>query len=240
MLPRVIPAAIAFMAIAAVSFAQEKPPSPDEVVRDDIRRHGVIQERKFDPAHEFRLSLGYLPQDPFWKAAGPDFGYVWHKSHTFSWEIVRAGFYASYDSEIRNKLRSEFDAARDPYEKAQFYTSTHARWTPFYGRYTFMNRGVVHQELYFTAGAGVMGWTKPEDPDNGVGAGGVFPVFDGGFGFRWYTGRRFSFTLEVLEQAAMRSTGEVTDQFYVSFGASFNLPRARSTGRIAAAGENEP
>ena len=232
MLRRVITAAMAWMAIAAVGHAQETPPTPEEVVRQDVRRHGVIQERKYDPLHEFRLSLGYLPQDPFWKAAGPDFGYVWHKSHAFAWEIVRVGFYASYDSELRQKLRDEFDAARDPYEKAQFYAASHARWTPFYGRYTFMNRSVVHQELYFTAGAGVIGWSKPEDSENGVGAGGVFPAFDAGFGFRWYTSQRFTVTLEVLEQAAMRSTGDVTDQFYVSLGLSFNLPRPRPIGGV--------
>lgn len=184
----------------------------------------IVLEPKYQPRHEFRLSLGYLPQDPFWKGFGPDVSYTWHRSRYFSWEILRVGYYVHYDSELRNKLRSEFDAIDDPYEKAQYMLTSHAQFTPFYGRYSFLNRRIVHQELYFTGGGGLIGWTKPEDGSNG---GGFRPTLDVGLGFRWYTSQRSSFKIEVLEQLHMRSDGSLGDQFYLTIGGSFFLNRPR-------------
>lgn len=207
---------------AAVSFSGGS--AAAEESEAELRTKGVIQERKHQPHHEFRVSLGYLPQDPFYKAAGPDVAYTWHRSPYFSWEILRLGYFASVDSEIRQQLRAEFDAIDDPYEKASYMVTSHAQFTPFYGRYTVMNRGILYQETYFTGGGGMIGWTKPENGDSG---GGLRPTVDGGLGFRWYASSRMSVKLELLEQFFMRSDGSIGDQFYLTFGASYTLGRKR-------------
>lgn len=195
---------------------------------DPYRPKTVIQERKYQPLHEFRVGIGYLPQDPFYKGYGPELAYVRHLGDWFEWEILRVGYFAHLDTEIRRQVAAEFDVDDDPYEKVQYLAFSHVRWAPFYGRYTALNRGVVHQETFLSAGAGVLGWTEAEGPRaDGVepGGGGVRPGFDLGLGFRFYTSARTSLTIEVHDQWIMRSDGSIGQQFHLSIGGSFASPR---------------
>lgn len=190
---------------------------------DEYAPPAIIEKRAYLPHHEFRLAMAYLPQDPFWKAYGPDFSYTWHPSEYWSWEVVRAAYFTTYNSSLRKKLASEFDKTQDPYEKASYLVASNLQLTPFYGRYTVMNRAVVHQETYLAAGVSADGWTKPQDPK--VNGGGVRPGFDVGLGFRWYTSRKTSLKLEVLDNFFMRSDGSVGDQVWLTLGMAFSVPR---------------
>lgn len=203
---------------------------------DPYRPRTVIQERKHQPLHELRVGIGYLPQDPFYKGYGPEIAYVRHLGDWFEWELARIGWFAHLDTEIRRQVAAEFDVDDDPYEKVQFMAFSHVRWAPFYGRYTMMNRGVVHQETFLSAGAGLLGWTKAEGPRaDGVdpGSGGVRPGFDVGVGFRFYTSARTSLTIEVHDQWFMRGDGSIGQQFHLSLGGSFAFPRKRSAAAEA-------
>ena len=204
-------------------------PEPDpEPTPDPFRPKKVIQERLYQPRHEFRLGLGYLPQDPFWKGYGPELAYVWHVGDWVEWEVLRAAYFVHLDSEIRRQVAAEFDIAKDPYEKVGYMVFSHVRWAPFYGRYTVLNRGVTHQETFLSAGAGMIGWTEAEGPRaDGVspGEGGFRPAFDVGLGFRFYTSRRTSLTIEVQDQFIMRYDGSLGSQFYLTIGGSFATPR---------------
>lgn len=220
---RSLPKAAATLVPAAFALLAGVPAHATDA--DDYAPPAVVEQRLYAPHHEFRLAVAYLPQDPFWKAVGPDLSYTWHLNEYFSWEVVRGAVFTTYDSSLRNKLKSEFDKSQDPYEKASFIVASHVQITPFYGRYTVMNRGVVHQETYFTLGLAANGWTKPNDgKTNG---GGVRPGFDGGLGFRWYLSRRASVKLEVLENLFMRSDGTAGDEVWLTLGASFATSRKR-------------
>lgn len=207
----IIPAAFVFSTSAARASDAE-----------DFSPPAVIERRAYLPHHEFRVALAYLPQDPFYKAAGPDLAYTWHINEYVSWEVIRGAYFTTWRTDIRNALKREFDASKDPYEKASYIAASSVQFTPFYGRYSFMNRGVVHQETYVTAGLAANGWTKPEDGKSG---GGVRPGFTGGLGFRWYTSRRTSLKLEVLENLFMRVDGSVGDQVWITVGGAFAIPR---------------
>lgn len=223
---RVAMAAVsAAIGISGTALAAESVPGNGD---DPYRPKTVIQERIHQPKHEFRLGLAYLPQDPFYKGYGPDLAYVWHPNEYLSWEVVRVAYFAHLDTEIRRQLAAEFDASKDPYEKVQFLLFSHAQFTPFYGRYTVMNRGVLHQETYFIAGAGLVGWAEAEAAradDTSGGSGGARPGADIGIGFRWYASKKLSLKLEVLDQFVMLSDGSLGTQFLISFTGSFSTPR---------------
>lgn len=236
--PRVVMAAAVAAAIylpGRVFAAEEIPPATPPVATpapeptpDPYRPKTVIQERIYRPKHELRLGLGYLPQDPFYKAYGPELAYVWHGGDWFEWEIFRAAYFAYTETEIRRQVASEFDITKDPYEKVQYLAFSHVRWVPFYGRYTVLNRSVVHSETFLSAGAGMIGWNKAEGPRaDGVdpGSGGTRPAIDVGLGFRFYTSRRTSLTIDVHDQFIMRYDGSLGTQFYLTIGGSFASPR---------------
>jgi outer membrane beta-barrel protein len=230
-------ALVAVLHVPGLAFgAEEIPPATPvpaatpapEPTPDPYRPRTVIQERIYRPHHEFRLGLGYLPQDPFYKAYGPELAYVWHIGDWLEWEIFRAAYFAYTETEIRRQVASEFDISKDPYEKVQYLAFSHVRWVPFYGRYTVLNRSVVHSETFLSGGAGMIGWKKAEGPRaDGAdpGEGGTRPAFDVGLGFRFYTSRRTSLTIDVHDQFIMRYDGSLGTQFYITVGGSFAAPQ---------------
>lgn len=188
----------------------------------------IVQERIYRPHHEFRLGLGYLPQDPFYKAYGPELAYVWHLGDWLEWEVLRVAYFSYTETDIRETVASEFDITKDPYEKVQYIGFSHVRWAPFYGRYTVLNRSVVHSETFVSGGAGMVGWQKAEGPRaDGVdpGSGGTRPAASVGLGFRFYTSRRTSLTIDVHDQFVMRYDGSLGTQFYITIGGSFAAPQ---------------
>jgi outer membrane beta-barrel protein len=183
----------------------------------------VVEKRIYVPAHEFWLGAAYLPEDPFYKAVGPDLSYTWHVTEYWKWEAVRLAAFTTYNTALRNDLKYNAGDANDPYEKASFIISSHAQYVPFYGRYTFMNRGTVHQETYFTAGLALDGWTKPQVP--GAPGGGVRPALDFGFGFRWYTSKTSSIKAELMDNVFEQPGGTVSEQFCLTVGVAFMTSR---------------
>lgn len=184
----------------------------------------VIQPRAYHPGHEFRIASGYLPQDAFYKGTTADFSYTYHFSDAVSWEVFRGVYSWNHDTDLVRRLRDEFKVTNDPYEKVQYLISTHAQLTPFYGKQTLFNRGVVHQELYFLAGPGGVGWVIHENgradrPKN------FRPAFDLGFGFRWYASRFLSFKLEGIENFFQKEDGSIDEQVYVTLGVSMSSNR---------------
>lgn len=184
----------------------------------------AIQPRKYHPGHEFRLATGYLPQDAFYKGTTFDFSYTYHFSDFFSWEALRGVYSYNKDTDLVRRLRDEFKVINDPYEKVQYLFSTHFQITPFYGKQTLMNRGVIHQELYFLGGFGGVGWVihengKADRPKN------FRPAVDAGFGFRVYASKMVSFKLETYENFYQKEDGSFKDQVYVSLGISLSRSR---------------
>lgn len=188
----------------------------------------IIQERVYRPNHEVRLGLGYLPQDPFYKAYGPELAYVRHFGDWIEWEVIRLAYFAYTETDIRRQIASEFDVAKDPYEKVQYLAFSHARWAPFYGRSTVLNRSVVYSETFFSAGVGMVGWSGAEGPradGNDPGSGGTRPAAAVGLGFRFYTSKRTSLTIDVHDQFVQRFDGSLGTQFYITIGGSFAAPQ---------------
>lgn len=215
--------------------AEEMPPAtpPLEMSRpaptpDPFPPKTIVQERAYRPNHEVRLGLAYLPQDPFYKAYGPELAYVRHFGDWFEWEVLRIAYFAYTETDIRAQVASEFDITKDPYEKVQYLGFSNLRWAPFYGRYTVLNRSVVHSETFVSGGVGMVGWSKAEGPradGNDPGSGGTRPAAQVGLGFRFYTSKRTSLTIDVHDQFVQRFDGSLGTQFYITIGGSFAAPQ---------------
>ena len=211
----------------APSIAPTPTPLPSTANRPAAEEGGrlySIQPRRYHPGHEFRLAAGYLPQDAFYKGTTVDFSYTNHFNDFLSWEALRVVYSKNSDTDLTSRLKQEFNVVNDPYEKVQYLLSTHFQITPFYGKQTLMNRGIIHQELYFLGGPGGVGWVIHENgrSDRPIN---FRPAFDVGFGFRVYASELVSFKLETYENLYQKENGGVKDQVYVSFGVSLSTGR---------------
>lgn len=194
----------------------------------------AIQKRLHEPHHELRLGIAYLPQDAFYKAAGPELAYTTRLSSWLSWEALRVGYFATVDTDLRREAASAFEKTADPYEKVEYMALTHLQITPLYGRSTFLNHGLLRHEMYLTTGAGVIGWKAAEVAlPNGSARrpGGPAAVVDAGLGFRFQTSSRFALRLETLYQVAMRPDGSRGDQFLISVGGAFSDLRKKRNSK---------
>jgi outer membrane beta-barrel protein len=184
----------------------------------------AIQERKYRPGHEFRVAGGYLPQDAFYKGTTLDLSYAYHFNDFFSWEALRGMYSDNKDTDLTTRLRTEFKVVNDPYEKVQYMLMSHFQLTPFYGKQTWMNRGVLHQELYFLAGPSGVGWVIHEN-GHADHQKNFRPSVDLGFGFRAYASKLVSLKLEAFENFYKKEDGSIDEQAYVTLVLSFSSGR---------------
>lgn len=178
----------------------------------------AVQEKQFNPAHEFHISAGWLPQDAFWKGYTLDASYRYHFSDVFALEVFRFALSRNVDTDLKKQLLEEFPAPfeADPFEEVDFMLTSHAILKPFYGKSAFFNRGVVRQELYFLAGGGAIRWSIDDDVT------GIRPTFDFGLGLRYWISRRVSVRLEALENLFVDADGSVDDMIYLSLGVTIS------------------
>lgn len=199
-------------------------PTPEIANRISATEGGAlyaIQPRRYHPGHEFRIAGGYLPQDAFYKGTTIDVSYGYHFNDFFALELLRGVYSWNHNTDLPYRLRHEFNVEPDPYEKVQYLIASHAQFTPLYGKHALFNHWIIHQELYFLAGGGGVGWVIHENgrsdrPET------FRPAADLGFGFRWYASNAVSFKLEGLENFYEKRDGSLDHQIYVTFGVSLS------------------
>ena len=184
----------------------------------------VVQPRRFRSGHEFRFATGYLPQDAFYKGTPAELSWSYHFSDLFSWEVIRGGYSWNHTTDLSSRLRDEFAVDNQPYQKAQYFLFSHARFSPLYGKTALFGRSLVHQEIYFVGGAGGIGWMHHENgrADTPVN---FRPAVNVGMGFRWHLSDLVSLRLEALEDFYQKPNGQIDDQIYMTFGVSLSTKR---------------
>ncbi len=145
----------------------------------------VVQNRIFDPTHEFGVSLGWLPLDAFTKGATVSGQYTLHFSESWAWEIVQFYWSFQYDTELSTELEA-FDLAPTPFEVVDYFATSSAVWKPLYWKGSWLNDAITYGELFFALGGGY-GWLTRSQR----------PALDVGGGFRVYTGGLFSFRFDL-------------------------------------------
>ncbi len=145
----------------------------------------VVQNRKFDPTHEFGVNLGWLPLDAFTKGISVSGQYTLHFSESWAWEVVQFFYSFQYDTSLADELE-DFDLAPTPFEIVDFFVTSNAVWKPLYWKGSWLNDTLTYGEIFFVAGGGY-GWLTRS----------ARPAFDAGGGFRIYAGPLFSFRFDM-------------------------------------------
>jgi outer membrane beta-barrel protein len=172
----------------------------------------VVQNREFNPTHEFYASVGLLPLDAFTKGVTLSGSYTLHFSELIGWEILQFGYSFQYDTDLQSDLEA-LDVGPTPFEVLDYYASTNLLYKPVYWKGSVLNDSLLRGELYTLIG-GAYGWfTRSNRP--GVNIGGGLRLFKSELLSFRFDMRYYWFFDETLFE-----NFEFKDELSINFGAS--------------------
>jgi outer membrane beta-barrel protein len=123
----------------------------------DKSAYGPIQKRLYTMNHEVSVGWTYLPLDPYHKGYGVAIGYTIHFNHIWALELFRFGVAYNVDSSLKEKLLTQVpDVSPSEFPGVVAFENTNLLLKILYGKQTFLNRTVLHYELFATAGAALL------------------------------------------------------------------------------------
>ena len=175
----------------------------------------VVQNRRFDPTHEFTAWLGLLPLDAFTKGVTASGSYTLHFTELVAWEVAQ--FYYSFhvDTDLNDELAA-FDLRPTPFEVVNFFLTSNVVWKPIYWKGSWLNDSLIYGELFFLAGGGYGWFTRSSRPAADLGMG--FRLFSSELlSFRFDLRYNFFFDEQILE------TFDVKDELWIGLGTSLSF-----------------
>ena len=145
---------------------------------EDLENPGTVsavQDRAYRLQHELDLSVGVLPLDAFYKGLYAQVSYTAHFTDHFAWQVGRAAYSYAAKTGLREQLERDFAVLPTAFEEVQFFFGTDLIWKPFYGKFSVLNKSVVHAEVFLLLGATLFKFTNAFRP--GVNVGGGLRIF---------------------------------------------------------------
>ncbi len=133
----------------------------------------VIQNRKFQMAHEFTIQGGTLPLDAFVKGATLSGRYTLHFDDFHAWEIAAGTFSFNIDTGLKQQLIDRFGVQPQSFASLLLTVDSNYVMKPFYGKLALFNRTLLYAELFLNAGVTATYWSDGSwrpGPDVGIGA----------------------------------------------------------------------
>jgi hypothetical protein len=119
--------------------------------------YGPIQQRLYEMNHELSLGWAYLPLDPYYKGYGVQVAYTIHFNRLWGLELFRVGWSYNLDSKLKTKLIDSLpDVSPVEFPGVIFFENTNLIFKMLYGKQTFLNRTVLHFEVFATAGGALL------------------------------------------------------------------------------------
>ncbi|MBN2498590.1 MAG: hypothetical protein JXR96_28625 [Deltaproteobacteria bacterium] len=146
-------AVLAFVALGATAFAEEveEPPVKEKSA------FGPIQKRLYRMDHELSFGWSYLPLDAYYKGYGLALSYTIHFDHVWAIELVRLGWTWNVDSNLKTKLIDQMpDISPAEFPAVVLFENTNVLFKMLYGKQTFLNRMVLHFELFASGGVSLV------------------------------------------------------------------------------------
>jgi outer membrane beta-barrel protein len=197
----------------------------------DRSAYGPIQRRKFQMKHEISFGWSYLPLDAYYKGYGLQLAYTIHLNPLMALELFRIGWSYNIDTSLKNKVLNAGTLKVNPedFPAVVFYENTNFIFNVLYGKSSFLNRMVLHFELFVTGG-GTFIYRNPFniqalDMDTGRYDLGI----NGGLGFRVWVDPDWSIRFDLRDMLILLSarTGGVDSSWkqviMIGLMASYNL-----------------
>lgn len=175
----------------------------------------AVQQRAYRMQHELNLSVGVLPLDAFYKGLYAQVGYTAHFTDGFAWQIARAAYSYPVKTGLREQLERDFGVLPTSFDEVQFFFGSDLMWKPFYGKFSVLNRWVLHGEAFLMVGASLFKFTNVWRPGVNLGGGG-----------RIFLNRYLSLRLDVTNNIVIPVGGgsmALTNVMCITFGLGINF-----------------
>jgi outer membrane beta-barrel protein len=182
----------------------------------------AVQNRVFHRNHQLDLSIGYIADDDFFHVYPVSLGYTFHFGQHLSWEVMRFGYNYNQDKDLKQTLEDEFAAQPERFSEQMYMYHSHLVFKPLYGKHAFMNRGIINNEIYLFAGAGMVhyewdysdGRTDSEDAVS----------ISLGAGMRFFLNQTFCLNVEIRDLINLREDDTENNLYFgAGIGYRFNL-----------------
>lgn len=184
----------------------------------------VIQKRFLPRTGRFEFFLGptLVLNDAFFLNFGGQGRFAYYFSERYGIEAV--GTYLSINErQVTTDLREKRGVLTKSFVTPQTYMGLDLKWSPVYGKQTWMNKRIIPFDLYFSLGLGMTGTNQnTSEPTLHLGTGQAFAQSKG-FAWRWdFSWSMFQATSSVTPNAG----ASLYHNLLLTFGASFFFPEA--------------
>lgn len=210
--------ALASLALAALALLLAAREARADV--DESAPIFAVQNRLFQPRHEFHLGVGVLPINAFTKGITLGAGYTYHFSELWAWEIGQFTYSFGADTSLKQQLLEIAEVQPTQITSLSWFASTSAVFKPLYGKLALTNKWIVHMEVFLCAGAAVGGFQNARaEAASAFKTEAVRAGLDAGGGLRFYVSDRFSVRLDVRDYTFFK-TGGTYDELFIGLAGS--------------------
>jgi outer membrane beta-barrel protein len=186
----------------------------------------AVQDRLFRMNHELTLGVGVLPLDAFYKGLTAQVSYTFHFSDSFAWQVGRGAYSYNVNTSLRTQLERDFSVNPTAFDVVNWMVGSDLVWSPWYGKFSFLNKSVAHFEVYLVGGVSVFRLflgTVTSGSSSAIGS--TFrPAANVGLGIRLFANRivswRLDFTNNVLISQQIVNIPTIQLSAALNFGAS--------------------
>jgi outer membrane beta-barrel protein len=184
----------------------------------------VIQKRFLPKTQRFEGFGGIngILNDKFFTSVGLNGRLGYHFTERLGVELL-VMILATGERDVTKSLRQERGVVTTNFVSPQNYYGADIRWTPVYGKMSFLNNKITTFDLYFSAGAGITNTNQGgSEPTIHMGTGQVFAITKSA-AFRWDFSWNFYNAKSGVAGAQQNS---LYNNLFLTLGASFFFPEA--------------
>ena len=189
---------------------------------DDV---AVIQKRFLPRTERFDIFLGptLVLNDAFFLNYGVNGRFAYNFSERYGLE-ANGSYLSINERQVTTDLRDKRGVTTKSFVTPQTYFGLDFKWSPVYGKMTYLNHNITPFDLYFSLGAGMTGTNQnTSEPTLHLGTGQAF-AHSKGIEWRWdFSWHVFSATSSVSPAG---SGASIYHNLILTFGAGLLFPEA--------------
>lgn len=193
----------------------------------ELKDVAVIQKRYLPRTKRFEVYIAptMIVNDAFFQSYGANLRLGYNFRERYGIEILATQLWGS-KRQVTEELQSLRSVNTTSLLMPQSYYGADFKWSPIYGKMTWLNRKIVPFDLYFSLGAGITQTNQSTSPATlHFGTGQTFALSKS-FAFRWdFSWNTFSSTSASASSSSTKETNTYNN-LLLTAGVSFFFPEA--------------
>lgn len=184
----------------------------------------AILQRKFLPKtqrFEFYLAPSIVVNDAFFNTYGLNARLSYSFREQYAVELLGM-ILSSSQRDVTSELRDQRQVNTTTLVSPRSYFGADFKWTPIYGKMSWVNKAITPFDLYFSLGLGQTGTSQGSETTLHLGTGQTFAVTKS-FAWRWDFSWNF---FSAQSNVAVNKDSQVYNNLFLTLGASWFFPEA--------------